>query len=129
VLDRAIDGPDAAMLAALRAAGRIAFANGDAQEVIPGLTVYTGGKHTYQSQYLGVRTADGTVVLASDNMYLYENLDRHVPIAQTVDAVSNLAAQDRMRTIASSPRLIVPGHDPAVFDRFTAVAPGVVRIR
>ena len=129
VLDRAIDAPDAAMLASLRTAGRIQFVDGDAREIIPGITLYTGGKHTYQSQYAGVRTADGTVVIASDNMYLYENLDRQVPIAQTLDAASNLAAQRRMTTIATSPRLIGPGHDPAVFTRFDAVMPGVVRIR
>jgi len=33
-----------------------------------------------------------------------------------------------MRRLASSERLIVPGHDPAVFERFPRVAPGVVRI-
>ena len=51
------------------------------------------------------------LVLASDNVYLYENLDAHKPIAQTLDAVANLKAQDRMRTLASSLNLIVPGHD------------------
>jgi len=129
VLDRAIDGPDAAMLTSLRAAGRIALVNGDDQEIIPGLKVYTGGKHTWQSQYVGVQTQSGTVVLASDNMYLYENLEKRVPIAQTVDPIKNLLAQDRMKALAASPRLIVPGHDPAVFERFEKVAPGVVRIR
>lgn len=129
VLNRAIDAPDAAMLNALRGAGRIQLVNGDAQQILPGITVYIGGKHTFQSQYAGVRTAEGTVVIASDNMYLYENLELQVPIAQTLDAASNLAAQRRMITIATSPRLIVPGHDPAVFTRFTVVMPGVVRIR
>jgi hypothetical protein len=74
----------------------------------------------------GVRVA---ALIASDNMYLYENLERHVPIAQTLDPASNLAAHQRMTTIASETRLIVPGHDPAVFTRFPLVAPGVVRIR
>jgi glyoxylase-like metal-dependent hydrolase (beta-lactamase superfamily II) len=129
VLNRAIDPVDAAMLQALRAAGRIQSVDGDAKEIIRGITVYTGGKHTFQSQYAAVHTAEGTVVLASDNAYLYENFDKHVPISQTVDRASNLAAQDRMKTLASDPRLIVPGHDPAVFTRFTVVAPGVVRIR
>ena len=129
VRNRAIDVPDAAMLNALRAAGRLQFVDGDAREIIPGITVYTGGKHTFQSQYAGVHTAEGTVVIASDNMYLYENLERQVPIAQTLDAASNLAAQRRMTTIATSSRLVVPGHDPAVFTRFTLVMPGVVRIR
>jgi glyoxylase-like metal-dependent hydrolase (beta-lactamase superfamily II) len=75
-----------------------------------------------------VKTAHGTVVLASDNMYLYENLDKHVPIAATLDANSNLRAQDRMKTLATKPEWIVPGHDPAEFTRFTKVADGVVRI-
>lgn len=128
-IDRAIDAPDAAMLHALRAAGRVSYVDGDAKEIIPGITVFTGGKHTYQSQYAGVRTVQGTVVIASDNMYLYENLDTRKPIAQTLDAVSNLAAQTRMTTLATSPRLIIPGHDPAVFDRFPTTIPGVARIR
>ncbi len=129
VLDRAIDAPDAAMLDALRSAGKVSLVNGDAQQIIPGITVYTGGKHTYQSQYAGVNTTQGTVVIASDNMYLYENLDHHVPIAQTLNAASNLAAQARMETLASAKRLIIPGHDPLVFERFALVKPDVVRIR
>jgi glyoxylase-like metal-dependent hydrolase (beta-lactamase superfamily II) len=130
VLDRTIDAVDAPMFAAIKAAGRMHLVAGDAQEIFPGITVYTGGKHTFQSQYASVKTPTGTIVLASDNMYLYENLETHKPIAQTLDEASNLAAQDRMRTIASDPRLIVPGHDPAVFERFGA-APGsrVVRIK
>ncbi|HEY6866084.1 MAG TPA: N-acyl homoserine lactonase family protein [Candidatus Eisenbacteria bacterium] len=127
-LQPAIDSLDARMLLAMSQAGRVTLVEGDAQEILPGITAYTGGKHTYASQYVGVRTAKGTVVVASDNVYLYENLDRHAPIAQTLDAASNLAAQDRMKTIASAPRLIVPGHDPAVFQRFRGAGPGVVKI-
>jgi glyoxylase-like metal-dependent hydrolase (beta-lactamase superfamily II) len=127
-LDAQIDTVDAAMLASLNHAGRVKLVEGDAQELLPGITAYIGGKHTFESQYVGVRTAKGTVVVASDNMYLYENLDKHVPIAQTLDAKSNLAAQDRMKKLASAPRLIVPGHDPAVFVRFKKSGRGAVRI-
>ena len=123
-----IDQDDVLALVKLNMAGRVGLVDGDAQEILPGVTCYTGGKHTFQSQYVGVRTKAGTVVLASDNMYLYENLDKHVPIAATLDAVSNLRAQDRMKQIAGSPRLIVPGHDPAMFERFTKVNERVVRI-
>jgi hypothetical protein len=62
-------------------------------------------------------------------MYLYENLDRHLPIAQTLDRDSNLRAQERMLTLASDRRLIVPGHDPAVFVHFPAPGHGVAHIR
>ena len=117
------------MLTTLRREGRVQLVNGSDQEILPGITVYTGGKHTFASQYASVRIAPGTAVVASDNLYLYENLEHHAPIAQTLDAASNLRAQTRMLQIASDPRLIVPGHDPAVFERFEATAPGVVRIR
>jgi glyoxylase-like metal-dependent hydrolase (beta-lactamase superfamily II) len=129
VLDRAVDAADAEMLFKLRNAGRVMLVDGDAQEIIPGITVYIGGKHTFQSQYATVKSNGGTVVLASDNLYLYENLDKRVPIAATLDRASNLAQQERMLSLASDRRLIVPGHDPAVFERFPAVSPGVVRIR
>ncbi len=127
--DRAADSLDAAMLSELRRAGRVELVDGDSIEIIPGIRVYTGGRHTFASQYAGVDTPSGTVVLASDNMYLYENLERHVPIAQTLDPVSNLAAQDRMRRLAGREGLIVPGHDPQVFARFPTPGGGVARIR
>ena len=129
VLDRAIDGPDATMLNKLRREARVALVPGDAQEIIPGITAYIGGKHTFQSQYVSVHLAAGTAVIASDNMYLYENMEKHAAIAQTLDPASNLLAQDRMKTIASSTLLIVPGHDPAVFDRFPSPGNGVARIK
>ena len=128
-LANAIDTADATMLHNMKLAGRVNLVDGDAREIIPGITVYIGGKHTFQSQYVGVNTTSGIVVLASDNMYLYENLEKHVPISQTLDAASNLAAQERMTRIAASPRLIVPGHDPAVFVRFPLPGNGVARIR
>ena len=128
-LDRNLDSADAVLLSRLARSGRLRLVDGDARQILPGITVYTGGKHTFQSQYVGVRTGNSTIVLASDNAYLYENLDKHLPIAQTLDAESNLRAQDRMRTIATNPRLIIPGHDPAVFDRFRPAGAGIVRIQ
>src|SRR5205814_8166925 len=101
VKDRAIDAGDAKVLADIAREGRVMLVDGDAKEIIPGVTVYTGGKHTFASQFATVRTASSTVVLASDNVYLYENLARHVPIAQTLDSASNLRAQARMVTLAS----------------------------
>ena len=124
-----IDGDDVLTLVKLNTQGRVGLVHGDAQEIIPGITCYTGGRHTYASQYVGVSSSAGTVVLASDNMYLYENLEKHVPIATTLDAASNLRAQDRMKHLAANPGLIIPGHDPAVFNKFPNVAPGVAKIQ
>lgn len=119
---------DAAMLNRLKVGGRVHLVEGDDQEIIPGIRVYTGGRHTYASQYAGVNTRSGTVILASDNAYLYENLGKHIAIGTTFDAKANLAAQDRMHKLAARPELIVPGHDPAVYQRFPVLREGVVRI-
>jgi glyoxylase-like metal-dependent hydrolase (beta-lactamase superfamily II) len=124
-----IDPDDVMAAVKLNLAGRVGLVNGDAQEILPGISCYTGGKHTYASQFVTVNTAAGTVVLASDNMYLYENLEKHAPIAATLDAESNLRAQDRMKQLAANPKLIIPGHDPAVMTRFESVGPGVVKIQ
>ena len=123
-----IDPEDVLELVRRNTRGLVTLVDGDAKEILPGITVYTGGRHTFASQYVGVNTKAGRAVIASDNLYLYENLDRHAPIAQTFDAASNLAAQDRMKQLAASPRLIVPGHDPEVFVRFPKPGDGVARV-
>jgi glyoxylase-like metal-dependent hydrolase (beta-lactamase superfamily II) len=123
-----VDADDAKVLFALNAAGRVSLVDGDAKEILPGISVFTGGKHTYQSQFVSVRTTEGVVVLASDNAYLYENLEKKLPIAQTLDAASNIAAQARMFQLAASPKFVIPGHDPAVFERFPAPGNGVALI-
>ena len=118
---------DVQMFGEIAKAARLKLVNGDAQMVASGVTAYIGGRHTKESQYVSVVTRSGVVVLASDNVYTYENIDHHRPIAATWDTVSNLAAQDRMVRMAKA-GLVVPGHDPRVFARFTKVKPGVVRI-
>jgi glyoxylase-like metal-dependent hydrolase (beta-lactamase superfamily II) len=128
VRHRGADPDDAASLARLKNGGRMTLIDGDGQEVLPGVRVYTGGKHTYASQYIAVPTRSGTVVLASDNAYVYENLERRLAISQTLDADANLRAMDRMFTIAATRRLVIPGHDAQVFVRFPKVARDVVRI-
>ena len=124
-----VDEEDMRVLLNINLRGHLRFVDGDDQEIIPGVRCYTGGRHTWASQFVSARLATGTAVFTSDNVYLYENLDKHVPIAQTLDAVSNLKAQDRIKALASNPRLIVPGHDPAVFTRFPSTGDGQVAIR
>ena len=124
-----VDADDMAALLKINTEGRLRFVEGDDQEIMPGIRAYTGGRHTFASQYVAAATPGGTAVFTSDNVYLYENLDKRAAIAQTLDAASNLKAQERVRTLATNPRLIGPGHDPAVFERFERVSEGVVRIK
>jgi glyoxylase-like metal-dependent hydrolase (beta-lactamase superfamily II) len=119
---------DMKMLSTLQGEKHLELIGGDDKMIIPGITVYTGGRHTYASQYVGVNTAKGIVILASDNVYLYENLEKSLPIAATLDAESNLRAQERMKKLAASPDLVIPGHDAAIFVKFPDPGSGVARI-
>jgi len=123
-----IDPDDVLELVKRNTQGKVSFVRGDDDSLLSGILFGVGGRHTWASQFVGVQTRAHTVVLASDNMYLYENLDAHVAIAQTLDAASNLGTQDRMRSIAREPRFVIPGHDPAVFDRFPRTSERIVRI-
>ena len=124
-----IDADDVLEMVKRNTMGRVTLVRGEDETSISGIGFHIGGKHTWQSQFVSVQTRAGsTVVLASDNVYLYENLDTHKAIAQTLDADSNLRTQDRMRSLASALKLVVPGHDPAVFDRFPHISDRIVKI-
>lgn len=123
-----LDAEDAPMLAMLQAEGRVRLVDGDDREILPGIRVYTGGKHTFESQFVGVTTPEGTLVLASDNAYLYKNIENGLAIAQTLDPASNIAAQKRMVKLAGDANRVIPGHDPTVFTRFKLVRPNIARL-
>jgi glyoxylase-like metal-dependent hydrolase (beta-lactamase superfamily II) len=123
-----IDPDDVLELVKRNLAGRVTLVRGNDDTSVSGITFNTGGRHTWASQFVTVQTRKSTVVIASDNMYLYENLAARKPIAQTLDPASNLRAQDSMRSLATDLRLVVPGHDPAVFDRFPRVSDRIARI-
>jgi glyoxylase-like metal-dependent hydrolase (beta-lactamase superfamily II) len=114
-----IDPDDVQELVKLNTAGRLRLVNGDNVEIFPGIRAYTGGRHTYASQYLLV---EGTprFVLASDNVYLYRNLNEHTASATFTDAdhAANIATQKRMIELAGSVDRVVPGHDALQFKKF-----------
>jgi glyoxylase-like metal-dependent hydrolase (beta-lactamase superfamily II) len=114
-----IDPDDVKQLVQLNTEGRVHLVEGDNVELFPGISAYTGARHTYASQYLRV---DGhpPFVLASDNCYFYLNLSSHLPSATFSDAdhTANVAAQLRMIDLAGSADRVVPGHDALQFQKF-----------
>src|SRR5579871_1935217 len=75
-----IDREDVLELVRANAEGRVHLVEGDDQEIFPGIHAFTGARHTYASQYLLIEGAP-PFVLASDNVYLYRNLEEHRPSA------------------------------------------------
>jgi glyoxylase-like metal-dependent hydrolase (beta-lactamase superfamily II) len=114
-----IDPEDVQELVKLNTEGRLRLVDGDNVQLFPGIRAYTGGRHTYASQYLCV-TGTPTFVLASDNLYLYRNLAEHKASAtfSEADHAANIRNQERMVQLAGSPDRVVPGHDALQFQKF-----------
>jgi glyoxylase-like metal-dependent hydrolase (beta-lactamase superfamily II) len=124
-----IDPEDAAELVRVNTEGRLRLVDGDNVEIFPGIRAYTGGRHTYASQYLRVE-GNPPFVLASDNCYLYRNLAEHKAsdTFSKADYPANIKNQERMIKLAGSPDRVIPGHDALQFQRFPT-AGRVARIR
>jgi len=114
-----IDPEDAKELVRINTEGRLRLVNGDDQEILPGIRVFTGSRHTYASEYLRVG-GEQPFVLASDNCYLYRNLLEHKASAtfSEADHEANIKQQARMIELAGSVDRVVPGHDALQFQKF-----------
>lgn len=73
-------------------------------------------------------TAPG-VILASDAVHFYDELDRERPFAVIADLAEMYEAYDTVREVAGDAAHIVPGHDPAVMDRYPRIDDFAVEIR
>jgi len=122
---------DVRQIVDINLSGRLTLVDGDDKEIIPNIKVFTGSRHTYNSQYVLVQTGKNKIVLASDNIWVYYNLEHLLPATPngTLDPVGYVKAMQRMKTQASDSRFIIPGHDAAVFDKFPKVADGIAEIK
>jgi glyoxylase-like metal-dependent hydrolase (beta-lactamase superfamily II) len=118
-----IDTDDLVALLRKNTGGKLKLVDGDDVEIMPGIRAYTGARHTYASQYIRV---DGArpYVLASDNAYLYRNINNREASATFLpaDRDGNLAAIDRMIALAGDKARVVPGHDAGQFPGAERVA-------
>ncbi|MDQ6843148.1 MAG: N-acyl homoserine lactonase family protein [Bacteroidota bacterium] len=120
---------DIRLLVDLNLAGRLTLVDGD-QEIFPGVHVYTGSRHTFNSQYVLVKSHQNKIVLASDNIWVYYSLQRMRPPSAggTFDTTAYKRAMLKMKSLASNEKFIIPGHDATMFLLFPVVAEGVVKI-
>jgi glyoxylase-like metal-dependent hydrolase (beta-lactamase superfamily II) len=115
-----IDPEDVKELVRINTEGRLHLVDGDNVEIFPGIRAYTGGHHTYASQYIRVEGSP-TFVLASDNCYLYRNLAEHKASATFSDSdhAANIKNQERMIQLAGgNPDRVIPGHDALQFQKY-----------
>lgn len=105
--------------------GRVVFHDGDGQ-VADGVTVHRIGGHSRGLQSVRVKTPEGYMCLASDAAHYYENAFSNKPFPIVVDVEDMLAGFGKIIALASSPKLMVPGHDPLVREIFPQDGPDFI---
>jgi glyoxylase-like metal-dependent hydrolase (beta-lactamase superfamily II) len=101
-------------------------------EVADGIEVRRVGGHTPGQSVVTVRTAQGVVLLASDAVHYYEELERAMPFASVANLVDMYDAFDVVADELEGGRAthLLTGHDPSTLERFGDVAgplPGLSR--
>jgi glyoxylase-like metal-dependent hydrolase (beta-lactamase superfamily II) len=105
-------------LRTLREAGRLTLA-GNSHQVAPGIELIQVGGHTPGQAIVSVHTGSGRVILASDAVHYYEELERDRPFSTVANLAEMYAAFDQIREMEQDASTsIIAGHDPAVAERF-----------
>lgn len=95
---------------------------GGHHDVAPGITAIEVGGHTPGQLIVKVEGEGGPVLLASDAVHYYDEVDLDRPFLMVADLPRMYDAFDQVSRIAAEPRTaFVAGHDPAVFTRFAAL--------
>jgi glyoxylase-like metal-dependent hydrolase (beta-lactamase superfamily II) len=120
-----------AYLVKLNLSGKLTLIDGDNKEIFAGVKVYTGSRHTFNSQYVLVQSGADRIVIASDNIWIDYNLNnlKPPPPYGTWDALGYVKAMQRMKELASDSRLILTGHDGSDFVKFPKVTERIARVK
>jgi glyoxylase-like metal-dependent hydrolase (beta-lactamase superfamily II) len=106
---------------------RMQFVDGS-REIVPGIAVHHVGGHTAGMQIVSVAHARGQAVVASDASHYYRNFEERIPFNTLQDLPRMYSAFDKIRSLASSEDLVLPGHDPLVLERLKKVGDGIVEM-
>lgn len=113
------------LLDAAHRSGRVRLVDGS-EQIQEGITAIVVGGHSPGQQVTVVATGGGDVVLTSDAVHFYEELEADRPFGVVADLELMYGAYDLVGELGKAPgAVIVPGHDPAVMDRFPGLDEGV----
>jgi glyoxylase-like metal-dependent hydrolase (beta-lactamase superfamily II) len=94
----------------------------DSAELFPGIGVTRVGGHTPGQLVTTVESLNGSLVLASDAIHYYEEMEKDRIFAGYTDIEEMLATYRHLRDLDARPDTqVVAGHDPLVGRRFESV--------
>jgi glyoxylase-like metal-dependent hydrolase (beta-lactamase superfamily II) len=126
-LRRSFEPEDVSAMVRRLFAGKVQFHDG-VDEIAPGITVHHVGGHTVGLQVMRVKTERGWVVLAADASHFYANFEEMRAYATVYNVGDMLEGFSAVKRLASSPKHVIPGHDPLVLERYPAPKPGLEKI-
>jgi glyoxylase-like metal-dependent hydrolase (beta-lactamase superfamily II) len=106
-----------ALVAQAEAEGRVRPIDGDTA-LRPGLAAVWLPGHTPGQQGLMVGTGRSSVLLTSDAVHYYEELEHDMPFAIVSDVADMYRSFDLVRSMEAGGAMIVPGHASEVRSRF-----------
>lgn len=91
----------------------------DRHVVAPGIELVEVGGHTPGQSMVLVNTSAGRVLLTSDAMHYYEELDREMPFTSVVDLAGMYAGFALIKELVATGEVqhVVSGHDPETLAR------------
>ena len=99
-------------------AGRVRLTEGT-EQIVDGVTAIVVGGHSPGQQLTVVAGGAGDVVLTSDAVHFYEELELDRPFGVVADLEAMYGAYDLVKHLGAEPgATVVPGHDPEVMARF-----------
>jgi glyoxylase-like metal-dependent hydrolase (beta-lactamase superfamily II) len=114
------EADEIALLIEARKQGRLTLTGGQGATLAPGIELIEVGGHTPGELIVSVDDGAGQVILASDALHHYEEVDQDRPYAILSDLPAMYQAYDLLAEMAAAPGArLVAGHDPEVRARFT----------
>lgn len=116
-----------AHLAKLEGTGRLIMIDGD-QAILPGIELLLAPGHSPGLQVVAVHTAKGTAIIGSDCAHIFRNYEEEIPSIFITDMIAWMQTYDKLKSKASSPDLLFPGHDLKMASDYPKVAEGITRL-
>lgn len=108
--------------------GRASLLQDDCESPLEGVTCLRTGGHTPGLMSVAVAMQSGTKVICSDVAPRYQNIAEMTPCGIHHDVTEALHALEKLSQRAGCLENILPGHDPALTERYEETAPGVYHI-
>ena len=116
-----LDG-DIEVLREVERAGRLRIVDPPYQ-LAPGIRAVHVGGHTPGQLIVEIDSIGGPLVLASDTIHFYEEMDRDRPFSLFTDLEEVYRSLETLRAFQADAVDVIAGHDPLVAEMYPEVAP------